>query len=511
MTLALDRVFAEFDRGAGRAASSSADGMTPLDILERIDRRTVRTPALELVSAAVVEAFRTPDARLIIVLPPQMGKSTTATRAGVLHALREDPTRRIVVASYADRIARRFGRMIRNDITGHQGRGGWDCGLRLAPDQKAAAEWELTAGGGVYAVGVGGALTSRSADGMVIDDPLKGRKAADSPTIRDDVWEWWESTAASRLQPGAPVVLILTRWHHSDLAGRLMAEQPGVWKLLHIPAQADPAVVDPDPLGRAPGEFLASAQGWTQEQWEARKRDAGDEWAPLHQGTPNEPGGEDFDVDKLRYWHPSRDRSALECGPRSWRLALDCWVFATVDTAESLAKSADYTVVSVWAIPVDGSLVLLDVARDRVPPHRQLELARPLVEKWRPRTIYVEPSMRTTQLVREAVQAGWHIEDIAAKGDKRVRATPAAKRIEQGRVWFPAEHPLRDEFVKELKHFPNGKHDDMTDTLSSAVRVLFSDYSPPAGSPPPPARSAVDDLGRAVDVPRGFDPMRAEF
>jgi phage terminase large subunit-like protein len=514
----LDRELAAFDRGAGVVAVER-EILEPLDILERLSPKTVRTPALEIVNRAVVRAIRTPDARLIIVLPPQLGKSTTATRAGAMYALRSDPSWRIVIASYADRIAHRFGRMIRNDILANQGRyGGWDCGLRIAADQKAKHEWELTSGGGVYSVGVGGPLTSRSADLMIIDDPLKGRKDADSQSVRDDVWEWWQGTVASRLQPGTSVILILTRWHHEDLAGKLMADQPGEWELLHIPAQADPEIVDPDPLGRLPGEFLESAQGWTREQWEKRKREAGDEWVPLHQGNPQASGGDSFDSSKLRWWRWNRDRTGLICGQREWSLLHDCWIFISMDTATSTKTSADWTVASIWAIPIDGSLILLDVLRDRVPAHRQIDVARPLVERWGPAAIYVEPSMRSTQLAREAALAGWTFRDVIADTDKVRRAAPAARRVEHGEVWWPsgpdgieADAPLLDYIRKEIEQFPAGRHDDFVDTFGYAARVAFHDYVPPPDSTPAGPPDGWDPLAAATDVMPGFDPETAAW
>jgi phage terminase large subunit-like protein len=515
----LDRELAAFDRGAGVPSADAEIPLLPLDLLCKIDRRTVRTPALELVNQRVARAIDTPGSRLVIVLPPQEGKSSTVTRVGTLYALRQDPTRRIVITSYADRIAHRFGRLVRNDITMNQGaRGGWDCGLRMAADQKAKIEWELTTGGGVYAVGLGGALTSRSAEVMILDDPLKGRKAADSEIVREDGWDWWESTASTRLSPGATVLVPLTRWHHDDIVGRFLTRFPGEWDVLHIPAQADPEIVDPDPLGRAPGEFMMSARGRTSAEWEQRKRDAGDEWTPLYQGNPQAPSGTMFDVTKLRRWHWDRDRTGIVCGQRTWRLGQDVWVFITMDTASSVKTSADWTVASVWGIPVDGSLVLLDVQRARVTPHKQIDVARPLVDRWRPAAVYVEPSMRSTQLAREAVLAGWQFRDVIADQDKVKRAAPFARRVDDGQVWWPsgpegieADPVLLDYIRQELKQFPAGKHDDFVDTAGYSARVAFHDYVPPPDPQPPGSARSVDPLAGATDVPRGFNPETAAW
>lgn len=487
-----------------RAVSPVRDArarLTPLDLLGIVFPKTVRTPALELVNDAVVWAESTPDARLIVTLAPQEAKSSTVTRAGSLYLLRQDPSRRIVIASYADQLARRWGRTIRNDITAHSGsRGSFDLGLRLAADARARDEWELTTGGGVYSVGVRGGLTGKAADAMIIDDPVKDRKDAESPTLSQDTWEWWESTASTRLAPGAPVILVLTRWAYSDLAGRLMRAQPGVWRLLHIPAQADPALVDPDPLGRQPGEFMVSAQGRSLTQWEARKRDAGDQWSALYQGSPVDPGGETFDVDKLAWWHLTPDGLGIAVGAgRVWQLA-ECYRFITIDTASSTRGSADYTVASAWAVPPDGSLVLLDVRRDRVPEHKQIDLASPLAQKWAPDVTWVEATMAGTRLVRAAVQAGLRIADLKADRSKTVRAALAAQWVDQGRVWFPAPGQpgalpaatLAD-VLEEMRQFPSGRHDDFVDTLAYAAAVAWEQYLPP-DSGRTPERGAGDGV-----------------
>jgi phage terminase large subunit-like protein len=491
---------------------------SPLDLACALDPRFVRTPALELINAALVWADETPDARLIVVMSPQEGKSLLVSNYGVLWSLIRDRRKRLAITSYGDALARRWGRSVRNLVRTHGAGATVDTGLRLAPDLQAANEWQLTTGGGVVTAGVHTGLTGRPVDHLVIDDPLKDRDEADSPTVRENVWEFWTGTAVPRLAPRAPVTLVMTRWHHDDLAGRLIAQHPGEWKVVHIPAQADPDIVDPDPLGRAPGEFMVSARGRTREDWERRKAEMGPDWMPLAQGAPAPPGGDAFDVSKLRYWHWTRDRTGIVCGTRTWRLGLDCWVFITMDTASSVRTSADWTVASVWAVPIDGTLALLDVQRRRVPAHQQIDVARPLVDRWRPTTVYVEPSMRSTQLAREAALAGWRFRDVVADKDKVRRAAPAARRVDHGEVWWPssptgieADADLLDYIRLEVQQFPNSRHDDFVDTLSYAARCAFQDFVAPTDSSPAPGRTAADEVSTATDVPRGFDPARADW
>ncbi len=512
MTITADPM-AAFRRGLGIPPDGQGTRSfpTPLDLACALDARFRRTPALELINDALVWAESTLDARLIIVMPPQEGKSTLVTRYCTTWALQRDPARRCAITSYADRLARRWGRRIRNDITSHAGQGGMlDLGLRMAADQRAADEWELSASeGGVYTAGVGGSLVGRPVDWLVIDDPVKGRKEAESKVVSDDVWDWWEGSASSRLAPGAPVILVLTRWHHADLAGRLMDEQPGVWRLVHIPAQADPEVLTPDPLDREWGEFMQSARGRTLEQWAKRKVDAGEEWEPLYQGNPRPPGGSVFDVTKLQYWLPGRDErgEGIACGQTIWPLQ-SCFRFGTVDTATSTATSADFTVACAWAVPPDGSLVLLDVVRDRLPPHKQIDVVRPLVQRWQLSRVKVEPNLKSTELVRAAVREGLPVEDVIADRSKELRATLAAKAVDRAHVWFPARHRLLDVIVREVDQFPNGRHDDFVDNLAYAENTRFEEWVPPSAPPRtrPPERPA--DMGLDVAI---ADPMRQEW
>lgn len=212
---------------------------TPGALAVALDRRIRQTGALELIDRALVELVDTPDGRLIISMPPQEGKSQRAVRAFVLWALLRAHHLRIAVVSYEANVARRWGRAIRDDIVVNP-----HLGLEVRPDVAAQNEWQLAGhDGGVFTTGVGGPLTGRPVDLLVIDDPVKDRETADSETYRERAWTWWTDTAAARLAPGAPVVLIMTRWHEDDLAGRLLAadaagEGEG-WTVLNIPAEAD--------------------------------------------------------------------------------------------------------------------------------------------------------------------------------------------------------------------------------------------------------------------------------
>lgn len=175
-----------------------------VDLARHIEPRTIQTPALALIDEHMARVRRGEIDRLAISMPPQEGKSQRITRHAPLWFLLGNPDLRIVCVSYQHRIARRFGRAVRNDIAGHP-----NLGIELAQDSQAADEWSVRGReGGLYCVGVGGSLTSRSADLILIDDPLKGRKEANSLVMRDTVWDWYRSVALTRLGADSAVVVI---------------------------------------------------------------------------------------------------------------------------------------------------------------------------------------------------------------------------------------------------------------------------------------------------------------
>lgn len=229
-------------------------------------------------------------------------------------ALMRDPSRRVVVASYAESLARRNAMQARA-IVNEFGSGSVDemtgaalpdhLGIRVAPDHRQASSWAISGHpGGVYATGVQGSLTGRAADVLIIDDPLKNQQQADSEREREKIWEWWTSVAQTRLAPGASVVIIMTRWHQDDLVGQILAEEDKRpveerrWKTINIPAIAEDGV--PDALGREYGEALESARGRTLADFKRIRDSVGPRvWGSLYQGTPAPLAGGLFSTDEI--------------------------------------------------------------------------------------------------------------------------------------------------------------------------------------------------------------------
>lgn len=278
MERAADRLDGIGDELAEARRQLIAECPTPADLAARFDPTYVRTPAGDLIAERIAGALSAYDGRLTVSQPPQTGKSLTLRWACVWLLLR-DPDTRIVLASYAASLARTSGRIIRSLVETH----GAPYGLHLDRSHADASDWQLAGFlGGCYTVGVAGSLTGRASSAMLIDDPHRSQADADSPTIRNNVAEWWSAVARTRLAPGAPVIGVATRWNESDLISTFIAEG---WPSVNIPAQADRQTRDS--LGRPPGEYLVTPRGTTVADWEKTRKEAGERtWAALYQGRP---------------------------------------------------------------------------------------------------------------------------------------------------------------------------------------------------------------------------------
>ena len=192
--------------------------------------------------------------RLIITMPPRHGKSMTVTESFPSWFIGRNPERRVIEVSYGAELAKRFGRSNRRKIEEF---GADIFDITIARDNATLTNWSIEGhSGGMISAGIGGSITGQGADLLVIDDPIKNRKEAESLTYRESIWAEWQDTLSSRLHPGGRVVIIMTRWHEDDLVGRLL-KQDNTWRLINLPALAE----DNDILGREEGQALWPEHG----------------------------------------------------------------------------------------------------------------------------------------------------------------------------------------------------------------------------------------------------------
>lgn len=448
-----------------------------------------QTAMLDLIDRELVDLLDGDNGdRLAISCPPQEGKSQKVSRRTPAWLLAHDPTLRIAIVSYAANKAERWGRQIRRDILAHP-----QLGITLRQDSRAAGRWETEQGGQLVCVGMAGGITGEPVDVLIIDDPVEGRAEAESQTYRDAAWDWWESNGSTRLSSRGKVLLMMTRWHEDDLAGRLFANEPGEWRIVSIPAIAS----ENDPLGRAPGEELLSVQrrkpGYFRHLQLTRSAYV---FNSIYQQTPTAAEGNLFKRQDFRYWHPMPADPArhgrlsgarIDLGSRVVMLD-DTWRFITVDLAASKRTSADWTVASAWAI-ADGDLILLDRGRERLEKTEHWDLVQPLQQRWAIDTVYIEETFISSTLAIDATRAGIPVQPVTPDTDKITRALPATSRVKQHRVWFPAAADWLDIWCDELASFPTAAHDDQVDTLSYAARVVSAHWVADEA----PARPARDD------------------
>lgn len=456
-----------------------------------LDRTTVRTPALEYINRELVNLAegRIPGNKLVVWMPPQEGKSTLCSYWHPLWLLSDfDPDLRIINVSYSDEMARRWGADVKLAVESHNGdEGTTDLGIRLRADSRAAGRWQVAGHrGGIYCAGVGGGITGKAADYIVVDDPLKNLEEAQSPAFRDRVMRTWRGVLVPRHGPNTRVVWIQTLWHESEPIRQILDENPGDWKVIRIPAIADR---EDDPLGRPIGEPMISARG--NRDWEKIRRTVGPYvFSALYQQSPTPAEGGLFKRLWWRYWTPA-NTGYLHLGGRT-RALKDCWRFGTVDLAASTRASADWTVISAWARTIDGDLVLLDRVRAHIDEHAHFTHARPLIDRWGLDTLFVERSQHGMTLTREAANGGVSITPLDAETDKLSRALPASAWAFGGRVWLPAGAWWLPEWIDEHASFPNGRNDDQVDTFSYAVRVAVTRAGPEPEAPPPPPPDEID-------------------
>ncbi|AYD82003.1 terminase large subunit [Mycobacterium phage Saguaro] len=281
----------------------------PADIALACDPGFVLTPALELISTSIERVLNSRrKINLLITMPPQEGKSTTAAVWTPIRALQLNPNRRIILATYADALAEAHSRTMRSIIQTHgsdvrdrlTGLAAVDkLGLKLAKGANKVSAWSVEGGvGGLVAAGIGSTITGLPADLFIIDDPFKNMMEADSHAHREKIEAWFSSVALTRLAPDASVILIQTRWHPEDLAGKVLAGEKLLpksersWRHINIPAIAEEGIKDA--LGRAPGTPMVSARDTPEAKRDfvATRRQVGERtWYALYQGSPTNPSG----------------------------------------------------------------------------------------------------------------------------------------------------------------------------------------------------------------------------
>jgi predicted phage terminase large subunit-like protein len=390
--------------------------------------------------------------RLMIFMPPRHGKSLIGTQIFPAWYLGRHPDRAIISASYGQELADDFGRQVRN-LAGDPWHNAIFPECRLADDATSMRRFSTTAGGSYFAVGCGGPITGRGANLLLIDDPIKGVEEARSEVNRRSTHEWYLSVARTRLQPGGAIVLISTRWHEDDLAGRLLLEDRGEnWQVL-----SQPAIAEVDDSFRRAGEALWP-QNFSLEDLEQTRREVGSfVFSSLYQQRPAAAAGTIFKREWFCYY---REQPRFKRIVQSW------------DTAFKTGAENDYSVCTVWGV-ADNGYYLLFLWRGRVEFPELKKRARWLASEYHPNQILVEDRASGQSAIQELrCETALPILAVKVDRDKISRAQAVTPLIEAGRVFLPETAPWLDGFMDELAAFPMGVHDDAVDSMTQALSYL---------------------------------------
>ena len=414
--------------------------------------------------------------RLIIQMPPRHGKSLFVSQHFAAWYLANHPDRFVMLASYADHLARRFSRAARDEFAEWSPMLG---GVKLSDDVSARSDWQTTTGGGMFAAGVGGSFTGRGASIGIIDDPVKNYMEAQSRTSKESVWDFYTSSFYTRLTPkDNAVIAIMARWAEDDLVGRLIASwkaEKTAFEVVDLPAIAED---DDDTVGRRKGEALWPSAGWTVERLEEVRRELGTrQFRALYQGRPSKGEGAVFQRSWFRYFTLTENAVVL-IGPMGVPIAsyarTSLRVFQMVDLAVTVG-GGDYFVDGTFAVCPQRELLVLDIYRAQIAGSQQLGVLQANWRKWGATRIGIESQGYQASLVQAAVAQGLPAVPITrSRGQsKELRSYGVAARYEAGAVYHLRHAAWLGEFERELEDFPNGAHDDQVDVLSDAGAVVM--------------------------------------
>jgi len=421
--------------------------------------------------------------RLMLFMPPRHGKSELASTQFPAWFLGRNPSKEVIACSYASTLAMAFSKKVRETMLSPSYKGVFPD-TQLGKDSRSTENWMTTEQGSYLAAGVGGGITGRGAHCLIIDDPVKNREEAESQTQRELVGNWYSSTARTRLAPGGGVLLILTRWHHDDLAGRLLYEMEHggeQWEIIVYPAKA----IHKEKY-RDVGEALHPERYDLKELDAIKRAMTARDWGALYQQQPSIEAGS---ILKREFWN-----RWMADEPPDYT-----YVIQSLDTAYSAKEQADYSVISTWGLffpaglmeghelqkkeygTAEGEpphrfsgevahLILLDVVRRRMSFTDLKAEAVRLNKFWKPDCTLIEAKASGTPLAHELRQGGIPVSTFTpGKGsDKLSRVHSASVLLENGLIWASRD-AWADDLIEECHNFPAGKFDDQVDSTTAAL------------------------------------------
>ena len=389
--------------------------------------------------------------RLIVNMPPRHSKSEFASNYLPAWMIGRNPKLKIIQTTHTAELAVRFGRKAKNLIDSPEYQEVFKT--KLQEDSKAAGRWETEGGGEYFAAGVGGAITGRGADLLIIDDPHKEQDAMSKEGF-DKAYEWYTSGPRQRLQPGGSIVVVMTRWSTKDLTGCLLHGQKEVkgdqWELVEFPA------------------IMPSGLPVWPEYWKLDELEKVEATLPIAKWNAQwmqAPTAEEGALIKREWWQDWPHDSPPQTE----------FIIQSYDTAFLKKETADYSAITTWGMFRDDEnqmhVILLDAEKDRYEFPELRRVAHESYLFWRPQMVLIEAKASGIPLTHELSRMGIPVVNYTpSKGnDKHVRVNTVAPFFESGRVWAPMHKQYAQEVIEECAAFPNGSHDDYVDSMTQAI------------------------------------------
>lgn len=391
--------------------------------------------------------------RLIINMPPRHTKSEFASNMLPAWFLGKFPDKKIIQTSNTAELAVGFGRKVRNLVDSEQYAKIFP-NVALRADSKAAGRWATNYNGDYFAIGVGGTVTGKGADLLIIDDPhseQEARLAQSDPSVFDSVYEWYTSGPRQRLQPGGSIIIVMTRWSDKDLTGRVLKSDNTDWEVIELPA----IMPSGNPLWP---EF------WSLTELEALKEELPPyKWNAQYQQKPT---GEEGAIVKRDWWRRWESERPPRCE----------YIIQSWDTAFTKSQRADYSACTTWGVfykdedEKDVNIILLDAFKEKMEFPELKAKAKQMYDEWEPDSCIIEAKAAGAPLIHELRRMGVYVQDYTPSrgNDKFVRLNSVTDLFSSGKVWAP-ETRWADEVIEELARFPNAEHDDLVDSSVQAL------------------------------------------
>jgi predicted phage terminase large subunit-like protein len=391
--------------------------------------------------------------RLIINMPPRHTKSEFASNMLPAWYLGNHPNKKVIQSSNTADLAVGFGRKVRNLVDSEQYAKIFP-NVSLRADSKAAGRWATNHNGDYFAIGVGGTVTGKGADLLIIDDPhseQEARQAQGDPSVFDSVYEWYTSGPRQRLQPGGAIIIVMTRWSDKDLTGRVLKSDNTDWEVIELPA----IMPSGNPLWP---EF------WSLSELEALKEELPPfKWNAQYQQKPT---GEEGAIVKRDWWRRWESERPPRCE----------YIIQSWDTAFTKSQRADYSACTTWGVfyrdedEQDVNIILLDAFKEKMEFPALKAKAKEMYDEWEPDSCIIEAKAAGAPLIQELRRMGVYVQDYTPTrgNDKFVRLNSVTDLFSSGKVWAP-ETRWADEVIEELARFPNAEHDDLVDSSVQAL------------------------------------------